>query len=250
MSASTVPPERRSALLNVVDIVIAPNAAFDRLRAVPTWVWAFAVAAVLGIVGTLLAEPAFVHALQKSLPARLAASPSIAKMSPEQQQRAIALQLKIVGTMTAFSWVAVPFADLITGLVQALIMTIANAVGKGTASFKNYFALSMHAAVVGTGLAALVLGIIVRLRGVDAFETTAAIQSVVPSLAMLAPGTHGGLAGFLGGINVFNVWAAVLLALGMQRMGRIAPAPAWVTAAIFVIATAGFAAWGAAQQSQ
>ncbi|MBV9439740.1 MAG: YIP1 family protein [Candidatus Eremiobacteraeota bacterium] len=248
MSAPTVPLDRRSALLTIVDIVIAPNAAFDRLRAAPTWVWAFIVAALLAVVGSLLSQPAMMHALQTSMPAQLAASPQIAKLPPDQQQRMIALQLRVMRTVFSLLWLIVPVVILIIGLIQALIMLIANAVGRGSAGFKQYFALSMNAAVVGSGLAGLVIGVIVMVRGAGSFETTSAVQSVLPSLALLAPGARGALAGFLAAINVFSVWAAVLLALGMCRMGRVAAAPAWIAAALFVLSTATFSAFGAAQQ--
>src|ERR1035437_8302080 len=103
-----------------------------------------------------------------------------------------------------FFWAFAPVGLLIVGLVQALGMTIANAVAHGDGGFKKYFALSLNVAIVGFGLNSLVVGIIVLVRGPDSFETPTAIQAVIPSLAMLVPGAHGGLARFLGAFNVFT----------------------------------------------
>ena len=230
----------------MVDIVVAPNAAFSRLRQVPTWGWAFLIATVLGIVGALMIEPAMIHAMETSLPAKLAAMPQIAKLPADQQQSMIATQLKVSHVFLQLLPLFVPVTLLIAGVLQALVMTIANAVGRGDGSFMKYFALSITVSVVGYGLATLVLGPIVMLRGASSFEQQSAVMGAMPGLGLLAPGVKGFLGGFLGGITIFYLWATVLLALGMQRVGRIAPGVAWAAAIIMLLLTAAFAGWGAA----
>ena len=248
MSTSvTTPPAPRSSLSNVVDIVVAPSAAFDRLREVPAWGWAFLVAAVLGIIGAFLTSPATMHALQTTLPAQLAANDQIAKLPPEQQQKAIANALAVSKVIGQLSFLFVPIIVLIGGLIQGVVMMIANAISHGDGSFKKFFALSITVSVVGIGLSSLALGIIVLVRGADSFDSPTAVQSSLPSLALLAPGAKGALAGFLGGINVFYLWAAAMLALGMVRVGRIAPPVAWSTSIALLLLTAGLAAFGAAR---
>jgi MFS family permease len=237
----------RPGLSNVTDIVIAPNTAFDRLRLVPTWGWAFAVASVLGIVGAILLAPALQHAVEVSMPAKLAAMPQIAKLPPDQQQNVIAMQMKISKTFLQFYWLFVPVQVLLIGLVQALLMTVANAISRGDGGFKKYFALSVNVAVVGVGLTSLVLGIIVLIRGANSFESQSAVMSTAPSLALVVPGVRGGLAGFLGTLNVFALWATALLALGMVRVGRVSAPVAWTFAILMLLVGAAFGAWGAAQ---
>jgi hypothetical protein len=239
------PSEPRSGLANVVDIIIAPNAAFERIRQVPVWGWAFLVAALLGVVGTLLVGPAVLHAMQTSLPAQFAANDTIAKLPPDQQQKQIAMMMSVSMGIAKFSWAFIPPAILLIGLVQALIMLIANAATRGDGTFKKFYALSITVSVVGTGLGSIVLGAIVALRGANSFETTSAVQSALPSLALLMPGAKGALAGFLGALNVFVLWATALLALGMQRVGRIPGGVAWATAILMLLLTACFAAYGA-----
>jgi hypothetical protein len=243
MSQSTV--DRRSGLATVVDIVVSPSSAFARLREAPTWGWAFLIACVLGIIGVVLAEPASVHALQTSLPAQLAASPAFAKLPPDQQQTAINNALAISKIAVQFGFVFIPIVILISGLVQALIMLIANAAGHGDGAFKKYFALSVNVSVIGVGLSSLVVGIIVLLRGANSFDSTIAVQGAVPNVALLLPGVHGALAGFFGSMSVFALWSIALLALGMTGVGRIPRVPAWITAVVMLLITACFGAYGA-----
>jgi hypothetical protein len=236
----------RPGLSNIVDIIVSPNAAFDRLRAVPTWGWAFLVATLLGIIGALIVGPAVAHALDASLPAQLAANDQIAKLSPADQQKQIAAIMSMTKTITRLSWLIVPVIILVAGLVQALLMLIANAAGHGDGSFKKFFALSITVAVVGEGLRSIVLAIIVLLQGANSFDNATSLQySVVPGLSTLVPGAHGPLQGFLGAFNVFYLWAAALLGFGMIRMARIPRVTAWATALVILLVTAAFFAFGA-----
>ncbi len=246
MSTSQPPAQPRGGLANVADIVVAPTAAFDRLREVPTWVWAFIAASVLAIIGSLLLAPAMIHAIDTSLPAKLAGSEQMAKLPPDQQQKMIALQIKIAKIVIQLLWLLTPIGLLIVATIQGVIMLIANAVGRGDGSFKKYFALSMTVAVVGTGLGELVTGLIVLVRGANSFEEQSAVMGSLPNLGLLVPGVHGALLGFLGALNVFTLWAAALLALGMVRVGRVSPPVAWITSVLMLVVGACFAAYGAA----
>ena len=250
MSTSiTTPPAGRSSLSNVVDIVVSPTTAYDRLREIPAWGWAFLAATVLGVIGALLYAPALVHAMETSLPAKLAAMPAIAKLPPDQQQTMIATQMKFTKIFLQLIWLFIPIQILLVGLVQGLIMMIANVAGHGDGSFKKFFALSITVSVIGVGLSSIVIGIIVLIRGASSFEEQSAVTGVAPSLALLVPGAKGALVGFLGAFNIFILWSTALLALGMQRVARIPAAAAWATAIAMLLLTACFTAWGAAQNS-
>ena len=246
MSEATV--ERRSGLLNVVDVIIAPSTAFARLRLVPTWGWAFLVATLLAIAGSLLTQPAVMHAIATGMPAQLAASPAIARLPAAQQTTVVQQQLAVFRFIAQYGWLFSPVYILLAGVIQALVMTIANAIVKGDGSFGKYFALSVTVAVVGLGFASLVTALIVVLRGAGSFDDMKAIQSAAPSLALLAPGAHGALRGFLEALSAFNLWATVLLALGMTVVGRIPRPAAWITAGLILLVNALAAAYGAAQQ--
>jgi hypothetical protein len=246
MSEATVEP--RSGLLNVIDVVIAPAAAFGRLRLVPTWAWAFLVATLLGIAGSLLTQPALLHAIATGMPAELAATPAVSRLPAAQQTTVIHQQLAIFTFLAQFGWLAVPVWILVVGVLQALVMTLANAIGKGDGSFGKYFALSVTVAVVGIGLGSLVSALIVMLRGAGSFDDMKAIQAAVPSLGMLAPGLRGAAHGFLEALSAFNLWATALLALGMTAVGRIPRPVAWSAAGAMLLVAAVAGAYSAAQQ--
>lgn len=239
--------DRRGGLANIADIIIAPATAFDRLRAAPTWGWAFLVATLLGIAGTLMILPAVMHAADLTMPATMAATPQIAKLPPSQQARAIANAMKFARIGFQLSWLFIPIGVLLTGAVQAVIMLVANAAGHGDGTFKKFFALSQNVSVIGLGLASLVAGLIVTMRGANSFETLSSVRGVTPSLALLAPGASALTNAFLSAFNVFTIWATVLLAIGMTGVAHIPRIPAWVAAIGMLLGTAALAAFGAAR---
>lgn len=240
MSTSTA-PAARNGLLNVADIVVAPGAAFARIREVPVWAVAFLVATILTAAGLLLMQPAQLHALETSGPAMYAATDAIKRLPADQQQAMIGKMMSFGRTGLQLAWILSPLLVLLGALIQSVIMLIGNAIGKGDGTFKRYWSLALHTAVV-TSLGVLLAGLIATLRGPGAFETTASVQTAVPSLALLAPGVTGKGAAFLATLNVTSIWAAVLAALGMIAVGRVARPVAYATAAVSLLIGAGFAA--------
>ncbi|HEY4441112.1 MAG TPA: hypothetical protein VGN14_11705 [Candidatus Elarobacter sp.] len=244
MTSSPSSAGSRGSLANAVDIVIAPNAAFDRINTVPRWFWPFVVAAVFSIAGSLLILPAIQHSMDTTMPQQLMANPAFAKLPPDKQSAQIAKSVAIAKTITSFTWILVPIVLLIVGLLQGLVLTLFNAIGKGQGTFAKFFALSITVSVIGSGIYYLVVAAIVLLRGPASFDTQLSITGSIPNLALLAPGAHGFLLGFLTGLNVFFLWCGALLAFGAMRIGKIAPAPAWTAAAIIVVCTAAFVGFG------
>ena len=248
MSVSEVTVDRRGGLQNVVDIVVAPDAAFRRLREVPTWFWAFAVATVLGIVGSVLTIPALQHAVNTGLSAELASSPTVAQLPPDRQAAVVHQQLAFFRVFVQVAWILIPFAVLLIGLGQALVLLIGDKIAHGSGSFGRYFALSETVAVVGLGLSSIVVALIVFLRGADSFQDFRSVQSVMPSAAMLVPGANGALRGFLAVLQPFNLWAAALLAIGMSTIGNVSRRAAWTTVIVMLVLNGLWTAFTASRQ--
>jgi Yip1 domain len=240
-SQTSAADRRRSSFANIVDIVIDPNAAFARLREVPAWGWAFVVGTLLGIAGFLLMEPASLHAFEKSMPATYAAMPQVAQLPADKQPAVIAQYMSFGRTLTQLTWVAVPLIFLVSSLISAVVMLIANAIGHGDGSFKKFFALSMLISMIG-GLALLLTGVIAIVRGADSFETTGAVQRALPNLAMLAPNAPHKLETFLGTITIAALWSTALTALGMIGVARISRPVAWTAAILMLFVIAAFTA--------
>ena len=112
----------RNSVAVVWDVVVAPLSAFAALRERPTWLWAFVITCVLGIIGAVLQIPAASNVVV----ATLAHSPSFASLTPAQQQQ----QSALAQTIQRYSWTVYPIAVLAAAAISALVLLIANAIGK------------------------------------------------------------------------------------------------------------------------
>jgi hypothetical protein len=225
-----------AGLQTAFDIAIAPRAAFKALRESPTWGWAFAIAALLGVIAAFAIGPIVGHTLERELPARLGASPQVAQLPADQREVFMAQEIRVSQTIAQFAFVAVPFGLAAGCALQALIMLIANALGKGDGNFKKFWALAVNAGVVGTGLSSIALTAIVLLRGPDGFGSAAEIANAVPGLGTFVP-PGATAAAALGGLNVFAIWNAVLLAAGMTVVARLQRGPAIAAALVILLGT-------------
>jgi hypothetical protein len=224
-----------------LDTIVSPNEAFSSLRSAPTWGWALFLAIVLYAIGGYLLTPAIVHATQADWPRLVAQNPRLASLTAAQQQQQLGFVLKIV----QFGWISSVVILPIIVFIQSLIMLVFKAIGRGDGSFASLWAAAANVAVPAFGLAAIVLALIVRLRGSDTFNSPVEVQSAMPSLALLAPNASLKLHAFLVAINPFTVWALVLVALAMVVVARIPRALAWTTGAVILLIGAGLAALSA-----
>jgi len=234
MSQDLAPARKSSGLTILWDVVIAPRAAFAALREQPTWLWAFIITGILGMIGALLAIPASQHMSAAMFQQMAQTDPRIAQMTPDQQQRALHIQQ----TVQQYIWLAYPVFVLIAALVTGLVMLILNAISGGDGNFKRFFALAMNVALINWGISYLLVGIVAALRGPESFSSARDMVALLPSLAWLAPGAPVKLAVFLGSIGLFTIWSMCLLSFGMQQTSRIKPAVAWIGAVVIVFASA------------
>ena len=211
-----------NAMKTVVDIVVAPKEAFESLRAVPTWGLALAIAIILGAVGTYLMTPAIAHATIAGWPAQVAANPRLAQMTPEQQQNALNLGVK----MSSFGWIFVMIAVPIYCLIESLIMLVFDKLGRGEGSFGKYFAANCNIAVP-VGIGTIVTAIITIVRGPDSFATAQSVQAAMPSLGTLIPVT-GKLGAFLATVTPISLWATGLAIGALLIIGRVPKLQAWL----------------------
>ncbi|HEY9085304.1 MAG TPA: YIP1 family protein [Candidatus Tyrphobacter sp.] len=230
-----------SGFQNVIDVILSPKSAFERLRTAPTWGWAFIISIVLGAVGSYVIMPAVAHAIAASWPAMVAADPRLAAMTPEQQQSGLQVTL----TVLRFAWLAAFITVPLGVLLATVVMLIFKAIGRGSASFASLWAASANIAVPTIGLSYVVLAIVVLLRGVQSFNSSISVSEALPSLALLAPSAGVKLATFLATINVFQVWGAVLIYLAMRTTAKVGAVPAALAAIILPLVGALLAAAGA-----
>lgn len=229
---------KRSGFSVVWDIVVAPQAAFAALRERTTWVWGFALASVLGMLGAYLQIPAGEHVVTATLAHQAATDPQMQGLSPEKQHQILSFAL----ATQHYAWLGTPLIIIIAIAVAALAFTIANAIGKGGSSFGKLFGLAASISFISFGLSSLLIGLIAQRSGPDALSTTRDIINLMPSLARLAPQNAPKLAALLAAINPFQLWSFVLIGLGLKAMTKM-PAPlVWATALIVGFGSGAFGA--------
>ncbi|GAC1391449.1 MAG: hypothetical protein NVSMB31_08860 [Vulcanimicrobiaceae bacterium] len=221
---SPSPTQRHSGLATALNVVVSPQEAFETLRVVPMWGWAFLISAVLAIVGSILIGPAQLHAVHAAMVAQFAQNPNFTDAQKAQQ-------LAMTDKFAAFGWLFIPFVLAIVCALQALIMLIFNAIGSGSATFKQLWAVAVNISIPGFALYSIVAGIIAMVRGPNGYNSTNDIYLSFPSLAWIAPSAGVKTVAFLFYFNPFFLWAAFLIAMAMMIVARVPKLQAYLTAA-------------------
>lgn len=224
MAADSSEVQKGNGLTTLVDTIISPKDAFERLAISPTWGWALIVSLVLPIVAYYFMVPAIEHGMIGDLAKQAATNPGLAQMSPERRAK--------FASYAPYFAAFVPIAILFFVLLQTVIMTIFNAIGKGQANFGKLWAAAMNICVI-YGIGQIVAAVVVVLRGPDSFNTNAEVQRALPSLALLAPpGGDPHLLAFLATINPIVIWSVVLVSMAMRYTAKVGPGPAWGAAIV------------------
>ncbi len=239
MTSEPAAASKSNGLSVLWDVIVAPRAAFAAIRERPTAGWAFIVATALFAIGAILLIPVNEHLASIVMADQIAHNPQVAALTPEQQKT----QLAIATGIQRWVWVMSPLVIAIAASVTALVMLIANAIGRGDGNFRRLFALATNVSVISFGIGYVALAALAAFRGPDSFATTRDLSTAIPSLAWLLPADASPkLAVFLGTLHPFALWSIVLLALGMQDVARINRVTAWVAAFVVVAGSAAFAA--------
>jgi len=236
---TTAPPPQQNAGLNsLLETIVAPASAFDRLAEIPTWGWAFIATSILAMLTGLLSAP-----IQAHLSHILIAQQAAAAANP-QQAAAIAQGGAFAEKFASFGFIFAPIGVLVFALIGTVLLLIGNAIFGGKANFKQLWCATVNILVVFM-IGAVVGGILQSVRGPDAFTSVADIYRNSLTLAALAPTGNIKLLAILAAITPFSLWVLWLNSLLMQRIGRLAPPKAWIVAALVLVvpalATAGFA---------
>ncbi|MGC8484429.1 MAG: YIP1 family protein [Candidatus Baltobacteraceae bacterium] len=218
------PPQENAGLTSLVETIVAPTSAFDRLAEKQTWGWAFIASSILTIVAALASGPVQRHI------ARLMTEQSIAATSTAQQAAAktgAAIGMKI----SEVAWVFSPLGILFMVLIATVILLICNAVLGGKASFKQLWCATMNVSIV-FAIGSLVGSILLAVRGPDAFTGVMDIYRNSLSLAAIIPSANIKLIAFLAAFTPFTLWQLWLNSLLMQRIARLAAPRAWAAALV------------------
>jgi hypothetical protein len=167
---------------------------------------------------------------ERAAAAEIARRPKAAEMTPHDREEALATARK-VGQVAR--WAGAALSPALTALGAAVALFLAFRVAGTRPPFRETFAVAAH------GLLPIALA---RLLAVPAAFARAPIpaeqvDALLPSsaAALLPSSAPPALAGALGGIDLFALWAVVLIATGMARAsGTTRRRAAIVTAALYV----------------
>lgn len=210
--------------VRVVWLIVAPARLFDRLRDRPAWVDALLLAVAVSLAGALLLPEELIReAIRAQMPA---------DAPPEAAERAMRLG-RLLG------WVgSVVGPALSAAAISGLLLFVYNVVLGDRATFRQLFSVSTHA---------LLLPVIGGLLTLPLMLSTGDIQTSL-ALHLLVPGLDSGSYAhrFLRRLNVFGLWCAVLLAIGVSRVypKRSAGAAAALLLGLYVGIKAGLALTG------
>jgi hypothetical protein len=158
-------------------------------------------------------------------------------------------QLEMMDRFGIVQIILVPAGVLMVSLVVAALSYILVTVLARTATFKQFFTLTLFTSVVST-MGQLVSTAIVRARGLDRI-VEASDAELTLSLKLFAPEGNAALRGLLGSFEFFACWAFVLVAMGLMRifgMSRGAAigalVPMWIIYVAALIAAEKFGGMG------
>lgn len=193
---------------SVRDIVIAPNAAFDRIAATSQWLPAFTVIVVVNVIAALLYTPALLH-LAALTP------PPTGETAPATGSALAAANGRFITVYALGQAVLLPLALLL--LTASALTTIARLRGL-TVPYVLFLALAANC-MIPSVIGGLFSAILVRFHDPTSFHDFRALAVAVPTnLSVFStPGNDREVA-FLSHFDAFDVWAYVLLAFGYVRL--------------------------------
>ncbi len=246
MSTPAVPPVTPEAPglsegARLVNVFMAPSSTFSDLQRNASWwvPWLIMSIVTLIFVGVMQKQIGFDRIVRTQISKNAAAQDRFDKMPPDQKERQIALQV----TITRYLSYASPIMLLISfAVISAILMALFNFGLGAEVPYGRSFAITVYAFL--PSLIASILGIVVMfIADPDGFDVQ---NPVATNLGAVIDQSHKFLRTFLTGIDIFNIWIMVLLAIGFSSNSKVKRGTAFATIfgsfLVWKLVTAGFAA--------
>ncbi len=176
-------------------VFAAPGRLFDALRENPAWIGMLALVVALSMLSAFLVpQEAYVEAFLSQAP-------------PDAPEEAVRDQAELFFRLRYPIAVVAPL--VIVTVVAGVLLFVFNVILAGRASFTQLFSGSAHAFLIPAVGGLLTIPII---RATGDVQSTLALHLLVPWLE------EGFLFRLLQGMNVFSLWACVVLGIGMSRL--------------------------------
>jgi hypothetical protein len=231
-SQAPVPAAPKGLAARIIGVLTSPRATYADVAARPRWLGALAVVLLIGVAGTFLflstdiGRQAALDQQVRQMEA-FGRAPTDAQYQRLEQMAAFARYLGAVSQLV--------FVPVMALVIAGIAFAIFNALLGGDATFKQVFAVVVHS------------GFIISLQQCFTLPLDYARETLSSptNLAVFAPFLEesGFLAQMLGSIDLFLVWWAISLSIGLgvlyrTRTGPIAATMLVVYAAIAVVIAA------------
>jgi hypothetical protein len=209
MINTTVPagasPAPKSLLARFIGIIVSPRETYESVVAHPKWFGMMALTTV--IVAALLSGFLLTKVGQEAWLDAASSSPNITPQAIEGMQR----MAPFIGYITAASMLI--FMPLMVLVVAGILYAVFNAALGGNATFKQVFAVVVHAGPIGV-LSQLFTVPLNYARGsmTSATNFYVLVQSFVEETSFLGR--------FLGMIEIFLVWQLIVMSIGLAVLYR------------------------------
>jgi len=184
-------------------VFVAPGELFNRLKDTPKWLGAFLLVLVLSSAPTTWLQPEAMvrEQITQSLP-------DDASAEDVERVEGVADFFASPAGRSVSTGLAMAFIAVIMLAYVGLIMLVFNVFMGGEASFKQLFSFANHASLISS------VGVLVSAPLKIAKEDMTAGLN----LGVVSPVDAGFLHNFLTGIDIFAIWATIVLALGLSKL--------------------------------
>lgn len=210
--------------VRVARIFVSPGRLFDRLRERPVWLGALLVVVAAGLAWTWL------------VPEELLRQAILQQAPPDADPEMLDEMTRFARIGNAAASAVGPF--FVATVVAGALFFVYNLALGGESTFRKLFSVTAHTLLIPAAGTLLTVPLVLATGDV---ETTLALHLLLPAAE------EGYLFRLLHGLNVFGLWAAVVLGIGVSRLypGRGAGSSAATIAALYVALKAGLALLGA-----
>jgi hypothetical protein len=198
------------------DVVLAPSATFEDVRARPRWLVPLLVIMAATLVTSFVMLPLYTELQRAGVMAR-------GEMSDEQREQALQAMetFKYVGLVAGPILVAV-----FTALFSLLFWGWAAISGAREPTYKIAFTALIYTGVIQI-LQAVAQAIVVTVKGAEQVAREGGPPTFGLALFMERGDMPALLWGFLANINFFSIWGAIVLAIAGVHAMRMGKGAAW-----------------------
>lgn len=210
--------------VRVARVFVSPGRLFDRLREQPVWLGALIVVVAAGLAWTWL------------VPEELLRQAILQQAPPDADPQMLDEMTRFARIGNAVAAAVGPF--VVSTVVAGALFFVYNLVLGGDSTFRKLFSVTAHTLLIPAAGTLLTVPLVLATGDV---ETTLALHLLLPAAE------EGYLYRLLHGLNVFGLWAAVVLGIGVSRLypKRGAGSSAATLAVLYVGLKAGLALIGA-----